>query len=442
MGWAAVCQMTSTNNMQKNIDQASGLVEKASGRGADMVFLPEAFDLIGESSKETLDLAQELDGSIISQMKKLALDHKVWLSLGGFHNKEKSSDVKIFNTHIIINNEGQLVETYNKCHLFDVEIPGKFRLMESDYVKAGQHTPLPVRTPIGLVGLSVCYDLRFPELSIGLRSLGADILTFPSAFTIPTGMAHWKPLLQARAIENQCYVIAAAQTGKHNQKRSSYGHAMIVDPWGTVIAECREGISFAMAEIDLTYLEKIRQDMPVAAQRRTDLYGQISLPSTSGPGLPEDDWIFSFGPAKVRGASVVYRTASSIVFVNKKPVQPGHLLVSPLRRNTKSLIDLTNAEITDLFTTVKLTEVFLLKEFDTDSCTISIQDGPAAGQTIDHLHVHLIPRQHGDFQNNDDIYRELEEHDKQTSGWRDQSAMADEAKRFRRSWEANTNSQL
>jgi len=432
MGWAAVCQMNSTNDVQGNILQATGLIEKAAARGADMVFLPEAFDFIGSSSEETGSLAQPLAGSTIRKFQEVAEANKVWLSLGGFHQKE-ASDTKIWNTHAIIDEAGRVVETYNKAHLFDVEIPGKFRLKESDYVNPGVSVPNPVHSPLGQIGLGVCYDIRFAEMSLGLRSAGAEILTFPSAFTVTTGMAHWKPLLQARAIENQCYVIAAAQTGQHNSKRASYGHAMILDPWGTVVAECREGVNFALAEIDLEYLNKIRSNMPVNLQRRPDIYGTVQL-SNSLTDLPADDWIFDFGPAKVSGQSVVYKTGSSLLFVNKKPVVPGHILASPLR-SVKSLTELTPSEVTDLFSLVQKAEAFLMKEFNTSSCTVTIQDGVDAGQTIPHLHVHLIPRRPGDFQDNDDIYRELETHDKdQKSGWREQHEMTTEAEKYRLSW--------
>jgi len=240
MGWAAVCQMTVTNQVKDNYEQAKKLIESAAGKGADMIFLPEAFDFIGSNSQETLQLAETIQGNTITSFRDLALKNNVWLSLGGFHHKVLEDDKKLFNSHVIISSSGELVSTYQKTHLFDVEIPGKFRLKESDYVNKGERISNPVDTPLGKLGLSVCYDLRFAEISLCLRKQGAEILTFPSAFTIPTGMAHWKPLLQARAIENQCYVIAAAQTGKHNDKRSSYGHAMIVDPWGTVVTECRQ----------------------------------------------------------------------------------------------------------------------------------------------------------------------------------------------------------
>jgi len=434
MGWAAVCQMTTTHDVKENINQADSLIKGAAKMGADMVFLPEAFDFIGRNSRETLELAQTIEGNTIRTFQDLAVENKVWLSLGGFHQKICEEDTKLCNSHVIISNCGHLVQTYHKTHLFDVEIPGKFRLKESDYVSAGMKISPPVDTPLGKLGLSICYDLRFPELNISLRKQGAQILTYPSAFTIPTGMAHWKPLLQARAIESQCYVVAAAQTGRHNDKRSSYGHAMIVDPWGTVVAECREGINFALAEIDLQYLNKIRRDMPVMEQRRPDLYGSvISQPSISQDGVPADDWIFQFGHASVRGSSVVHKTGLSLLFVNKKPVVPGHVLVSPLR-NVKRLNDLSTEETTDLFSLVKQTETLLMRIYDTDSCTISIQDGPLAGQTISHLHVHLIPRKENDFKENDDVYRELEKHDKEDSGWRNEETMTAEANKFRQYW--------
>lgn len=434
MGWAAVCQMTSSHDVKENINQASSLIEGAARMGADMVFLPEAFDFIGRNSQETRELAQTTEGNTIRAFQDIAVENKVWLSLGGFHEKICEEDTKLYNSHVIISNSGHLVQAYHKTHLFDVEIPGKFRLKESDYVSAGMKISPPVDTPLGKLGLSICYDLRFPELNISLRKQGAQILSFPSAFTIPTGMAHWKPLLQARAIESQCYVVAAAQTGRHNDKRSSYGHAMIVDPWGAVIAECREGINFALAEIDLQYLNKIRGEMPVMEQRRPDLYGNVITQSLiSQSQVPADDWIFKFGEASVRGSSVVYKTGLSILFVNKKPVVPGHVLISPLR-NVKRLTYLSTEETTDLFSLVKQTETLLMRIYDTDSCTISIQDGPLAGQTISHLHVHIIPRKENDFKENDDVYRELEKHDKVDSGWRDEETMAAEANKFRQFW--------
>lgn len=271
-GWAAVCQMTVTNNLAQNLSQAEGLIKQAAAQGASMVFLPEAADFIGESREQTASLSQDLSGSTVGVFKDLARHHRVWLSLGGLHVKE-GEESRISNTHVVMDAEGEIKASYCKTHLFDVSIPGKVNLKESDYVKPGEAMVDPLDTPLGRVGLGICYDLRFPEHSLALTKAGAQILTFPSAFTVPTGLAHWEPLLRARAIETQSYVVAAAQVGNHNAKRTSYGHAMIVDPWGVVLAQCRDGVGIAMANIDLDYLASVRQNMPVQQQRRTDLYG-------------------------------------------------------------------------------------------------------------------------------------------------------------------------
>lgn len=165
--------------------------------------------------------------------------------------------------------------------------------MESSYVEKGEYIPDPVESPAGKIGMSICYDMRFPELSLALAKKGAEILTYPSAFTFATGANHWETLLRARAIETQCYVVAAAQTGSHNPKRTSWGHAMVVcvcmfckkiginkiifqvDPWGQVIAQCTEGVGIAIAPINLDYVKKVRRNLPVYNHRRTDLYPDI-----------------------------------------------------------------------------------------------------------------------------------------------------------------------
>ncbi|XP_072350311.1 deaminated glutathione amidase-like, partial [Scyliorhinus torazame] len=206
-------------------------------------------------------------------------DNRLWLSLGGFHERghDWERDRRIYNAHILINNLGEIVSVYRKTHLFDVELRGQISLKESNYTIPGSGIEPPVSTPIGKVGLAICYDLRFPEISLALAEAGAEILTYPSAFTVRTGLAHWEPLLRARAIETQSYVVAAAQTGKHNDHRASYGHTMVVDPWGTVAAQCNVGRDICYAEINLDYLREIRQDMPVRSHRRNDLYANVTL---------------------------------------------------------------------------------------------------------------------------------------------------------------------
>ncbi|XP_008216975.1 deaminated glutathione amidase isoform X1 [Nasonia vitripennis] len=274
----AVCQMTSTSDKEKNFEAVSNLVAEAKRRNACIAFLPEACDYLADNKADSVSMAESLDGSIVQRYKELALKEDMWLSLGGVHEavcfKPKLPEKgKTQNAHIIINNKGELVSIYRKIHLFDMENKETgVRLMESDYVLKGSKIVPPVASPAGKIGLSICYDMRFPELSLCLRNMGAQILTFPSAFTYQTGAAHWEVLLRARAIETQCYVIAAAQVGTHNKKRVSWGHAMIVDPWGTVVAQCMEKQGVAVAEIDLDIVNKVRRNMPNEQHRRTDLY--------------------------------------------------------------------------------------------------------------------------------------------------------------------------
>ncbi|KAK6034283.1 hydrolase, carbon-nitrogen family [Cooperia oncophora] len=248
------------------------MVERASARSCKMVFFPECFDFIGRTKEENINSATEENGPFIERFRSLAKEHGVWLSLGGFHNKDPSGPQMPWNSHIVIDSEGATRALYNKLHLFDLEIPGKVRLMESEFSKGGDRMVPPVDTPVGRLGLSICYDLRFPELALYNRYKGAEILSYPSSFTLNTGLAHWEPLLRSRAIETQCYVVAAAQTGKHNEKRSSYGHSMVIDPWGAVIAQCSERIDMCFAEIDLSYVDELRKMQPVFAHRRSDLY--------------------------------------------------------------------------------------------------------------------------------------------------------------------------
>ncbi|KAL6435052.1 hypothetical protein ACFW04_005269 [Cataglyphis niger] len=271
----AVCQMRSIADKVKNLEIVTELVAEAKRRSAVIAFFPEACDYLADNKKDIVAMAEPLTGQTVASYKELAVKNDIWLSLGGIHEASDDSG-KIYNTHILINNVGDLVAAYRKIHLFDMDNKDTgVRLMESDYVLKGTQIVPPVFTPIGKLALSICYDMRFPELSLTLRNMGAQILTYPSAFTYQTGAAHWEVMLRARAIENQCYVIAAAQTGAHNKKRVSWGHAMIVDPWGAVIAQCAEKTSIAVAEIDLTLLEKIRQNMPCEKHRRTDLYSNM-----------------------------------------------------------------------------------------------------------------------------------------------------------------------
>ncbi|KAI9321405.1 putative NIT2-nitrilase [Dichotomocladium elegans] len=279
MAWplAAVAQFCASAAVTINKETCCQLIHRAASQGAKMIFLPEASDFIAASTLDAIALTTSLDESeFVQSVRESAKAEGVWVSVG-VHEKVRTGFTHpshIYNTHLIIDDLGSIVSKYRKIHLFDVDIKDGPRLMESDHTQRGNAILDPVPTPLGRIGQQICYDLRFSELSIIQRQRGADILTFPSAFTIKTGMAHWEPLLRARAIETQTYVIAAAQIGQHNIKRASYGNAMIVDPWGTVLARCPDNASasIAIAPIDLDYMMQIRTEMPVMQHRRVDLY--------------------------------------------------------------------------------------------------------------------------------------------------------------------------
>ncbi|KAL0858797.1 hypothetical protein ABMA27_011262 [Loxostege sticticalis] len=428
----AVCQMTSIADKAQNLQVVGKLVDDAAKDGAQMIFFPEACDYICDNKNDIVKLAEPvLGGKIVGKYRELAAKHRVWLSMGGVHEKDESSPDKMFNTHIIIDSKGEIVQTYRKLHLFDVEIPEKnVRLKESDFSHPGAHVVTPVETPVGRIGMSICYDMRFPELSTALTTMGAEVLTYPSAFTKVTGAAHWHILLRSRAIENQTYVIAAAQTGQHNAKRQSYGHALCVDPWGEVLADCGEDApGYKIAEISMEKLADVRRNMPVFQHRRRDIYSLYTLglrksllpvhaPRTSRPNSPVQTVsgpTHVFGHVRIPDSCVFYKSKLSYAFVNLRCVIPGHVLVAPLRHAERNK-DLTPEEADDFYRTIILVQKLMEKVHNTQSCTVTVQDGPDAGQTVKHLHCHVMPRKKGDFIDNDLIYLELSKHDQLKSG--------------------------
>jgi predicted amidohydrolase len=271
MARLAVTQMTATNDVEKNWQVCRKLVRRAADRGAELVTLPECFAFIGENFDETLAFMRPLDDELIQRYRKLARDTCIWISLGGF---QQHAGDKAANSHIVIDDDGDIRAVYRKIHLFDVDIPGGPKLTESQVTEGGDELVV-VDSPVGKLGLCVCYDLRFAEQYVALRKMGAEVILNPAAFTATTGKAHWEVLLRARAIETQCYVAAAAQWGRHNQKRNSHGEAMIVDPWGSVVGRCGEGTGLSVVELDPEYLRDVRQRMPVMEHRRPRVYGEI-----------------------------------------------------------------------------------------------------------------------------------------------------------------------
>jgi len=232
--------------------------------------------------------------SIVAELRFIAQQSKLWISGGGVHTKatsttttEDESSSKIYNTHVIIDERGQINSFYHKIHLFDVSIPGKVHLKESKTTAPGQKLVV-CESPIGKLAITICYDMRFPEMYKELvQKGGAEVCLIPSAFTVPTGLAHWHALLRARAIESQCYVIAAAQVGQHNEKRRSYGHSLAYDPWGTLLADAggydndnqdggdREELSpvdvpsIVTCDIDLDMVKSVRERMPIQQHRES-----------------------------------------------------------------------------------------------------------------------------------------------------------------------------
>lgn len=264
----AVTQMTSTEHVDKNWQTCARLIEEARVRGASLVSLPENFAFIGPDG-ERARMAEPLDGPLFRRYRDLAARHKVWVSFGGF--QEKGPSAHNFNTHVVVDDQGEIRSVYRKTHLFVLDIPDMVSLDESKLVEPG-HEMVLSKTPLGQAGLSICYDIRFGGLYSALADAGAELMLIPAAFTATTGKAHWEILLRARAIETQCYVAAAAQFGAHNAHRRSHGHSMIVDPWGTVVAQCSETEGVAVAPIDLSYLRAIREHMPVREHKKPALY--------------------------------------------------------------------------------------------------------------------------------------------------------------------------
>lgn len=261
----AAVQMTSGADRSQNLETAARLLRKAADRGAKFIGLPENFSWMGPES-ERANHAEALDGPTFSWVGAMARELGVTV-LGGSLLEEGAPGGRLYNTSVLHGPDGARLGLYRKMHLFDVEVGDGQHYRESAAVAPGTEVVV-ADSPAGKVGLSVCYDLRFPELYRKHSEAGAVLLTVPAAFTVATGKDHWEVLLRARAIENQAYVIAPAQQGKHPKDRMTWGHAMVVDPWGLVTARCSEGEGVAVAELDLALVEKVRKNLPALQHRR------------------------------------------------------------------------------------------------------------------------------------------------------------------------------
>ncbi len=262
---AAAVQMNSSPDVQVNLSQAEDLIDLAVRQGAEFVCLPENFSFLGKDETK-LEQLEDISAISLKFLKTMAQRYQITVLGGGF--PFPADGKKVINKAILVGVTGDILESYEKVHLFDVNLPDGNTYRESQTVLAGHQLP-PVypSKELGNLGLSVCYDVRFPELYRHLSQMGAEILIIPAAFTAFTGKDHWQVLLQARAIENTCYVIAPAQTGRHYARRQSHGHAMIVDPWGVVLADAGSEPGVAIAPIERSRLEQVRRQMPSLQHR-------------------------------------------------------------------------------------------------------------------------------------------------------------------------------
>ncbi len=281
---AAVVQMTSTTDVERNLATAEELVAHAAERAARFVALPENFAFL-RSEGEPVPDAQQLDGPWVRRMADLARRHGLTLLLGSLPERV-DGDARVRNTSVLLGPDGTTLAVYRKIHLFDSDLPGMEHLKESRSVVPGDELTV-VDTEAGRLGLSICYDLRFPELYRALSRRGALVLCVPSAFTERTGKAHWEVLLRARAIENLAYVLAPAQVGHHGGGRASHGQALIVDPWGSVIAQVPDGEGVAIAELDFSRLARLRRELPALSHARLPLpVPPQSVPPRDAPRRP------------------------------------------------------------------------------------------------------------------------------------------------------------
>jgi predicted amidohydrolase len=262
----ALVQTTSSEDVAANLRAASQMIEEAASRGASLVALPENFAFLRREGG-SIPCAQGLDGEIVGCLRELARRLRVRILGGSFPEAARGS--RVFNTSVLVSPAGEIEAVYRKIHLFDVDLAasggGVYR--ESAAIAPGEEVVV-AKTPEAVIGLSVCYDLRFPELYRALAARGAEILMVPSAFTRETGKDHWEVLLRARAIENQAFVLAPAQCGRHSETRFSHGRSLVVDPWGLVLAQGGDRPCLVLADCDLGELARVRASLPALQHRR------------------------------------------------------------------------------------------------------------------------------------------------------------------------------
>ena len=265
----AACQMNSQGDKDANLATAERLIDEAARQGAQMVGLPELFNLLADDATMVAGAESE-DGPTSTLLQAKARQHGIYLHGGSIPTVIPGSD-RIGNTTVVFDPEGAIVARYQKIHLFDIHIAGQNSYQESARVAPGEEM-VTFETEQGNFGLTICYDIRFPELYRALTLAGARVIFHPAAFTLYTGKDHWETLIRARAIENQVYMVSPAQIGSHSNGKQCFGNTMIVDPWGTVLARAPERECVVVAEIDYAAQDKVRAELPALKHRRADVY--------------------------------------------------------------------------------------------------------------------------------------------------------------------------
>jgi nitrilase len=265
----AAVQMTSTRDVAANLREAGRLVADAAGQGAKLVVLPENFSFLGATDADRVAAIEKFgDGPAQQFLAETAEALELWI-VGGTIPIRDGSDGRASSRSLLVGPDGRVAAHYDQIHLFDVDVPGRVeeRYSESKTTLAGTRV-VAAKTALARIGMTVCYDIRFPALFHRLSVLGTDVVVVPAAFTVPTGEVHWLPLLQARAIESLVYVVAAGQWGEHAGGRKTYGHSLILGPWGEVLAELPAGQGVVCADLDMIRLEELRHRFPTVQHRR------------------------------------------------------------------------------------------------------------------------------------------------------------------------------
>lgn len=265
----AACQIDSGTDKDQNVEKALRFIDKAAERDVDLVAFPEMLTFIGDETEYQKN-AEPIPGPTTNKLAKRASEKEIYVHAGSIFETAENTE-RVYNTTVLFNDEGEIVETYRKVHLFDIEIDGEVEYMESENVAPGEQA-VTAETKLGTFGMSICYDLRFPEYYKTLTNNGARVIFVPAAFTLQTGKDHWEPLLRARAIENQAYIIAPGQIGDKEDSIHTYGKSLIVDPWGNVIRQASDQEELITADLDFEYLDETRTNLPCLEHTRPDIY--------------------------------------------------------------------------------------------------------------------------------------------------------------------------